>query len=109
MYTTYIHIHVHNIYTYTCTKCLYGFLCDSVEFISIFFCFSFTRSFVKSRSNFNIMFLITDIGNVPSVKKKQQVQKNQKKGSSNIEEGSGEEFESDVHVHEIQSQPKKCV
>ena len=48
---------------------------------------------------------------MPSVKKKQQVPKNQKKGSSNIEEGSGEEFESDVHVHvhEIQSQPQKCV
>lgn len=48
-----------------------------------------------------------NIANVPSVKKKQQVPKNQKKGSSNIEEGSGEEFESDVHVHEIQSQPQK--
>ena len=55
------------------------------------------------------MFLNIDIGNVPSVKKKQQAPKNQKKGSSNIEEGSGEEFESDVHVHEIQSQPQKCV
>ena len=51
------------------------------------------------------MFLNIDIGNVLSVKKKQQAPKNQKKGSSNIEEGSGEEFESDVHVHEIQSQP----